>query len=69
MEILLTIPAAAAALSCGRTALYSFLKSKRLRAVKVGKSTRIPRSEIDKFISSLPTYNPTHPVAEGDEHE
>jgi len=44
-----TIRDAAAALSIGVTAMKELLRSGAVRAVKVGKRRRVPRSEIDRL--------------------
>lgn len=40
----------------GATKLYQLLNSNQLRGVKVGKSLKIRRSEIVRYIASLPAY-------------
>lgn len=40
----------------GVTKFYQLLNEKKLEAVKIGKSLRVKRSEIERFISALPSY-------------
>lgn len=40
----------------GATKLYQLLNNKHLQAVKVGKSLKIRRSEIARYIAELPAY-------------
>lgn len=40
----------------GNTKFYSLLKAGNLKAVKIDKSLRVRRSEIERFISALPAY-------------
>ena len=48
----LRVEETAALLGCGRTMIYALLRSGRLRAVKLGTRTIIPRSEIQRFLAS-----------------
>ncbi len=38
----------------GRTTFYQELKNGRIRAKKLGRSTLIPKSELERFIKELP---------------
>jgi excisionase family DNA binding protein len=49
---LLTIMEAADYLSCGRTKLFELLGTGDLRVVKLGRATRIPRHELDRWIAT-----------------
>ncbi|OFW87511.1 MAG: hypothetical protein A3J37_07255 [Alphaproteobacteria bacterium RIFCSPHIGHO2_12_FULL_45_9] len=40
----------------GNTKFYQLLNQGQISAVKIGKSLRVRRSEIDRFISTLPEY-------------
>lgn len=40
----------------GNTKFYQLLNQGKIKAVKIGKSLRVRRSEIDRFISTLPEY-------------
>jgi excisionase family DNA binding protein len=54
IETLLPIKKSAAVLGVCRASLYPLMASGRLRAVKIGSRTMIPRSELERFIASLP---------------
>lgn len=40
----------------GNTKFYQLLNQGQISAVKIGKSLRVRRSEIERFISTLPEY-------------
>ena len=48
---LLTVEAAAEVMSIGRTAMYKLVQDGEVRSIKVGRSRRIPRTELDAFIT------------------
>jgi excisionase family DNA binding protein len=50
---LLAIPEVAAQLGCGRTLVYALLRSGELRAIKLGRLTRISSHELDRFIATM----------------
>ena len=52
--LLLRVGDAAAILSVGRTTVYGLIASGQLRPVHVGRSMRISRTEIERFIRELP---------------
>ncbi|PCI52968.1 MAG: ethanolamine utilization protein EutA [Alphaproteobacteria bacterium] len=54
---LYTIPESCKILSLGATSLYQHINEGRIRAVKLGKKTLLPREAINDFIASLPAYN------------
>ena len=54
---LLSIDAAAKALSIGKTKLYSELAQGNIQAVKIGKRTLILSSSVDKYIAGLKSYS------------
>jgi excisionase family DNA binding protein len=54
----LTIPKAAHEASVGRTTIYNQIGSGNLVAVKVGRLTRIRRSDLEDWIRRLGTYRP-----------
>lgn len=58
-ETLHTIADARKQLNCGHTQIYRFINSGRLKAVKIGRCTRIPTSSIQEFIAALPAYKVT----------
>ena len=51
--VLLRPEQAAEALSIGRTAVFSLIRSGRLRSVKVGGLRRIPASALAEFVRQL----------------
>lgn len=54
--MLLTIPEACETLKLGRTRLYTLISSGEITARKVGKKTLIEKSELERWVSSLPSY-------------
>ncbi len=54
--MLLTISEACETIRIGRTKFYQFLNSGDIKAVKIGKKTLIPVSELENFINNLPQY-------------
>jgi excisionase family DNA binding protein len=54
----LTVPDAAFEARVGRTTIYKHMSSGNLVAVKVGRLTRIRRSDLDDWIRRLGTYRP-----------
>ena len=57
-EQLLTLPDAAREASVGRTTIYKEIGTGNLVAVKVGRLTRIRRSDLEDWIRRLGTYRP-----------
>jgi excisionase family DNA binding protein len=55
-EQLLTVPEAGREARVGRTTLYKEIGSGNLVAVKVGRLTRIRRSDLEDWIRRLGTY-------------
>lgn len=53
---LLTIPEFCKSVNLGRTVAYRLINEGKVKAVKLGKKTLIPRSALDDFIASLPAY-------------
>ena len=49
---LLTIPEVVALTKRARSSLYQDINEGRLRTVKLGRSTRIPRSELERYIAA-----------------
>jgi excisionase family DNA binding protein len=49
--VLLSIRDVCAALQCGRTLVYDLLRKGELRAIKIGRLTRIPRAVLEEFIA------------------
>ena len=48
--VLLSIPAACATLSIGRTLLYELINSGELEVIHIGRASRIPRAAIEAFV-------------------
>ncbi len=48
----LRVEEAARALGCGRTTVFKLIREGRLRAVKLGTRTVIPRSEIGRLLNA-----------------
>jgi excisionase family DNA binding protein len=57
-EQLLTVPDAAFEARVGRTTIYKQIGSGNLVAVKVGRLTRIRRSDLEDWMRRLGTYRP-----------
>ena len=57
-EQLLTVPEAAREARVGRTTIYKEIGTGNLVAVKVGRLTRIRRSDLEDWIRRLGTYRP-----------
>ena len=54
--MLLTITETCALLKIGRTRLYRLLSDNQINARKNGKKTLIEKSELERWISTLPAY-------------
>lgn len=54
--MLLTIPEACQELKMGKTRLYALISAGKLKARKSGKKTLIEKSELERWINSLPAY-------------
>lgn len=52
-QVLLTVEQAAERLALGRTTVYGLVQRGELRSVHVGRSVRIPSSEIVAFVERL----------------
>lgn len=62
--LLVTPEEAAALLSVGRTTIYALMKAGDLRPVHIGRSCRLPRSELTRYIDGLTSSRsdePQHP--------
>jgi excisionase family DNA binding protein len=55
---LLTVPEAGREARVGRTTMYNQISSGNLVAVKVGRLTRIRRSDLEDWMRRLGTYRP-----------
>ena len=49
--LLLRVPEAARLLGLGQTTVHRLIRQGRLQVVKIDRSTRIRRSELDRFVS------------------
>jgi excisionase family DNA binding protein len=58
-QLAYTIAEACAAARIGKTAIYAFIKSGALKAVKCRRRTLILADELERFISSLPSLHPS----------
>ena len=52
-RLLLTTEEAADALRVGRTTVYALIKEGQLRPVHIGRSCRISRAELERYVSRL----------------
>jgi excisionase family DNA binding protein len=63
-RLLLTTEEAADVLRVGRTTVYTLIKEGQLRPVHIGRSCRISRAELERYVSRLdtpPTAAPERP--------
>lgn len=74
-QLLVTAEEAAHLLGVGRTTLYALIKDGRLRSVHIGRSCRVTRAELRRFVarldaatapSSLLSKRSRRPAADGD---
>lgn len=52
-QLLFTIEEAASALHVGRTTVYALIKDGQLRAVHIGRSRRLTRAELLRYVTRL----------------
>lgn len=52
-QLLLTAEEAARALNVGRTTLYALIKDGELRSVHIGRSCRLTRAELQRYVTRL----------------
>ena len=57
--LLLTPEEAATVLRIGRTTLYALMKSGDLRPVHIGRSCRLPRAELERYVRCLGSASET----------
>jgi excisionase family DNA binding protein len=57
-QLLLTAEEAARALHIGRTTLFALIKNGELRAVHIGRSCRLTRAELLRYVAQLDHPNP-----------
>jgi excisionase family DNA binding protein len=58
-SLLLTTEEAADVLRVGRTTVYSLIKDGHLRPVHIGRSCRISRAELERYVNRLDAPPPT----------
>lgn len=61
MKQALTITEVTQQTGIGRTKLYEFIKTGRLRAVKADGSTKILPDDLQNFLASLPAWTDNNP--------
>jgi excisionase family DNA binding protein len=52
-QLLLTPEEAASILRIGRTMIYALIRDEALRAVRIGRSRRISRAELERYVTQL----------------
>jgi len=52
-RLLVSVPEAAQLLGIGRTKVWSLIYTRRLKAVRIGRRTLIPRAELERFVREL----------------
>lgn len=64
--LLVTPEEAAALLRVGRTTVYALMKAGDLRSVHIGRSCRLPRAELERYVGKLtaPLMAPVSPPLE-----
>ncbi|MCU1482170.1 MAG: binding domain protein excisionase family [Subtercola sp.] len=60
-SLLLTPEEAATVLRVGRTTVYALMKAGDLRPVHIGRSTRLSRAELERFVGRLDAPPPSVP--------
>ena len=63
--LLLTPEEAARALRVGRTTIYALMKAGDLRPVHIGRSCRLSRAELERYVRHLDAPPPNTPVGSG----
>ena len=63
--LLLTPAEAAELLRVGRTTIYALMKAGDLRPVHIGRSCRLPRAELERYVRSLGSASETAPTPTG----
>ncbi|WP_456598922.1 helix-turn-helix domain-containing protein [Blastococcus sp. SYSU DS0616] len=64
-RLLLTTEEAADVLRVGRTTVYALIKEGELRPVHIGRSCRISRAELERYVSRLDSPPPAVPERPG----
>src|SRR3978361_1538233 len=57
-RLLLTTEEASGVLRVGRTTVYALIKEGQLRSVHIGRSCRISRAELERYVSRLDSLAP-----------
>jgi excisionase family DNA binding protein len=52
-RLLVPVPEAAQLLGIGRTKTWQLICTRRLKAVRIGRRTLIPRAELERFVREL----------------
>ena len=60
--LLLTPKEAATVLRIGRTTIYALMKAGELRSVHIGRSCRLPRAELERYVRYLETSTDAAPT-------
>ena len=60
--LLLTPEEAAEVLRVGRTTIYTLMKAGDLRPVHIGRSCRLPRAELERYVRGLEAPAPSAPA-------
>lgn len=60
-SLLLTAEEAARVLRVGRTTIYALMKAGVLRPVHIGRSCRLPRAELERYVRRLQAPRPVPP--------
>ena len=63
--LLLTPEEAATVLRIGRTTIYALIKAGALRPVHIGRSCRLSRAELERYVRSLGTPSDVAPGSTG----
>ena len=59
--LLVTPEEAATLLSVGRTTVCALMRTGDLRPVHIGRSCRLPRGELERYVAGLTTSSPSRP--------
>ncbi|MGY1731772.1 helix-turn-helix domain-containing protein [Geodermatophilus sp. SYSU D01045] len=66
--LLLTPEEAATVLRIGRTTIYALMKAGDLRPVHIGRSCRLPRTELERYVRCLETSANAAPAPTAERH-
>ena len=61
-QLLLTAEEAGDVLRIGRTTIYGLIKDRKIRPVYIGRSCRISRAELERFVEELYGSTSAHPT-------